>query len=63
MSGLFFIFGVAAMLSGAVILDRIAVIAGTHVIKTSDIEQGHPAHGLLESSAAQLQSQRQAGIR
>ncbi|MGB6942737.1 MAG: hypothetical protein WBE37_10100 [Bryobacteraceae bacterium] len=37
MSGLFFLFGVAAMLSGAVILDRIAVIAGTHVIKTSDI--------------------------
>jgi hypothetical protein len=28
----------SAFLSGAVILDRIAVIAGTHVIKTSDID-------------------------
>ena len=39
MRGLFFIFGVTAMLSGAVILDRIAVIAGTHVIKASDIDR------------------------
>ena len=31
--------GWSAMLSGAVILDRIAVIAGTHVIKDSDIDQ------------------------
>jgi hypothetical protein len=31
--------GLSAILSGAVILDRIAVIAGTHVIKTSDIER------------------------
>jgi peptidyl-prolyl cis-trans isomerase SurA len=29
----------SALLPGAVILDRIAVIAGTHVIKTSDIER------------------------
>jgi hypothetical protein len=33
-----FIFGWSAMLSGAVVLDRIAVIAGTHVIKASDIQ-------------------------
>ncbi len=39
MRGLFSIFGVTAMLSGAVILDRIAVIAGTHVIKASDIDR------------------------
>jgi hypothetical protein len=37
--GCVFIFGCWAMLSGAVILDRIAVIAGTHVIKASDIDQ------------------------
>ena len=29
----------SSLLSGAVILDRIAVIAGTHVIKTSDIDR------------------------
>jgi hypothetical protein len=34
-----FLFGCAAVLSGAVVLDRIAVIAGTHVIKLSDIDQ------------------------
>ncbi len=39
MRGLFVIFGAAAMLSGAVILDRIVVIAGTHVIKASDIDR------------------------
>jgi peptidyl-prolyl cis-trans isomerase SurA len=33
------ILGLSMLLSGAVILDRIAVIAGTHVIKTSDIER------------------------
>ncbi len=33
------ILSLSALLSGAVILDRIAVIAGTHVIKTSDIER------------------------
>ena len=33
------IFGLSALLSGAVIVDRIAVIAGTHVIKTSDIDR------------------------
>jgi hypothetical protein len=39
MRGLFFIFPLAVMLSAAVILDRIAVIAGTHVIKASDIDR------------------------
>lgn len=34
-----FAIGCSAMLSGAVILDRIAVIAGTHVIKASDIDR------------------------
>ena len=34
-----FTIGCSAMLSGAVILDRIAVIAGTHVIKASDIDR------------------------
>jgi hypothetical protein len=34
-----FIFAWSAVLSGAVVLDRIAVIAGTHVIKLSDIDQ------------------------
>jgi hypothetical protein len=33
------IFVISALLSGAVILDRIAVIAGTHVIKSSDIDR------------------------
>jgi peptidyl-prolyl cis-trans isomerase SurA len=33
------IFGLSALLSGAVILDRIAVVAGTHVIKLSDIDR------------------------
>ena len=33
------IFAVSALLSGAVVLDRIAVIAGTHVIKLSDIDR------------------------
>jgi hypothetical protein len=35
----FFVIGSSAMLPGAVILDRIAVIAGTHVIKASDIDR------------------------
>lgn len=39
MRGLGFIFALSALLSGAVVLDRIAVIAGTHVIKTSDIDR------------------------
>ncbi len=39
MRGLFSFFGLTAFLSGAVILDRIAVIAGTHVIKASDIDR------------------------
>src|ERR1700733_3509225 len=34
-----FLLGLSALLSGAVILDRIAVIAGTHVIKASDIDR------------------------
>ncbi|HTC37026.1 MAG TPA: hypothetical protein VK724_26845 [Bryobacteraceae bacterium] len=33
------ILALASLLSGAVILDRIAVIAGTHAIKTSDIDR------------------------
>lgn len=33
------ILGISAMLSGAVVLDRIAVIAGSHVIKASDIDR------------------------
>jgi peptidyl-prolyl cis-trans isomerase SurA len=33
------VFGWSAILSGAVILDRIAVIAGPHVIKASDIDR------------------------
>ena len=39
MRGLLWIFGLCAMLPGAVVLDRIAVIAGTHVIKASDIDR------------------------
>ena len=39
MRGLVSIFGLAALLSGAVVLDRMAVIAGTHVIKLSDIDR------------------------
>jgi hypothetical protein len=39
MRGLLFIFGVSALLSGPVILDRIAVIAAGHVIKLSDIDR------------------------
>ncbi len=35
----FLIFGWSQLLSGAVVLDRIAVIAGTHVIKASDIDR------------------------
>ena len=31
--------GMSALLSGAVVLDRIAVIAGKHVIKSSDIDR------------------------
>jgi len=33
------IYGLSALLSAAVVLDRIAVIAGTHVIKASDIDR------------------------
>jgi hypothetical protein len=33
------IFGLSALLASPVILDRIAVIAGTHVIKLSDIDR------------------------
>jgi peptidyl-prolyl cis-trans isomerase SurA len=36
---LFAIFGLSALLAGPLILDRIAVIAGTHVIKLSDLER------------------------
>jgi peptidyl-prolyl cis-trans isomerase SurA len=39
MRGLISILGLSALVSGAVILDRIAVIAGTHVIKLSDIDR------------------------
>ncbi|MGP0070658.1 MAG: hypothetical protein ACLPWF_01825 [Bryobacteraceae bacterium] len=39
MRGLVLIFGLTAFLSGAVVLDRIAVVAGTHVIKLSDIDR------------------------
>jgi hypothetical protein len=39
MRGLLWIFGVATLLPGAVVLDRMAVIAGTHVIKASDIDR------------------------
>jgi hypothetical protein len=39
MRGLVSIFVLSAILSGAVILDRIAVIAGSHVIKASDIDR------------------------
>lgn len=34
-----YVFGVTVLLSGPVILDRIAVIAGTHAIKSSDIDR------------------------
>jgi hypothetical protein len=34
-----FVIGWSAMLSGAVILDRMAVVAGTHVVKASDIDR------------------------
>ena len=39
MRGLVSILGLTALLSGAVIVDRIAVIAGGHVIKLSDIDR------------------------
>jgi len=39
MRALVSIVGFSALLSGAVILDRIAVIAGSHVIKASDIDR------------------------
>jgi hypothetical protein len=39
MRGLGSIFVLCSLLSGEVVLDRIAVIAGTHVIKTSDIDR------------------------
>ncbi len=39
MRGLAFIFVFSMLLAGAVVLDRIAVIAGTHAIKTSDIDR------------------------
>jgi hypothetical protein len=39
MRGLLSIFVLSAIVSGAVVLDRIAVIAGAHVIKTSDIDR------------------------
>jgi hypothetical protein len=39
MRGLLSILGLSALLSGAAILDRIAAIAGTHVIKASDIDR------------------------
>jgi hypothetical protein len=38
-AGLSILFYSCALLSGAVILDRIAVIAGTHIIKLSDIDR------------------------
>jgi hypothetical protein len=39
MRGLVWIFCFSELLPGAVVLDRIAVIAGTHVIKASDIDR------------------------
>jgi hypothetical protein len=39
MRGPGFIFALSTLLSGAVVLDRIAVITGTHVIKTSDLDR------------------------
>lgn len=39
MRGLISIFGLSALLSGGVVLDRIALIAGTHVIKLTDIDR------------------------
>ena len=39
MRGLLSIVGFSALLSAAAVLDRIAVIAGTHVIKASDIDR------------------------
>jgi hypothetical protein len=39
MRGRILIMGLSAMLSGEVVIDRIAVIAGTHVIKLSDIDR------------------------
>ena len=39
MRGLVSIFALSSLLSAAVVLDRIAVVAGTNVIKTSDIDR------------------------
>ena len=39
MRGLLSLIGFSMLLSAAVVLDRIAVIAGTHVIKASDIDR------------------------
>jgi hypothetical protein len=39
MRGLLSLIGLSALLSAAVVLDRIAVVAGTHVIKASDIDR------------------------
>jgi peptidyl-prolyl cis-trans isomerase SurA len=53
---LLWIFGVAALLPGAVVLDRMAVVAGTHVIKASDIDRDIRLTDFLNRSALKFTS-------
>src|ERR1700677_3696948 len=50
------ILGLSMLLSGAVILDRIAVIAGTHVIKTRDMERDIPLTDFLKRAPLDLKT-------
>jgi peptidyl-prolyl cis-trans isomerase SurA len=58
-------FGEAATAPGAVILDRIAVIVGNHVIKTSDIDRDVRLTAFLNRAKAELspQTRKQAAER
>ena len=50
MRGRILIMGLSAMLSGEVVIDRIAVIAGTHVIKLSDIDRDNRLTNFLNKT-------------
>jgi hypothetical protein len=56
MRGLVSIFVFSTLLSGAVVLDRIAVIAGTHVIKASDIDRDIRLTEFLNREALKINS-------
>lgn len=51
MRGWICIFGLSALVSAPVVLDRIAVIAGTHVIKLSDIDRDIRLRDFLNRAA------------